>query len=111
QQITHTNPGLLVSGLAPIAVSADGTHLAADYGGQDTDSGYAVNLVTHKVTQLRAGQQNVTAWGISRDGQRVLVSVGGFQQGPSTGKVETMPFGGGAPTLLVAHGDDPSWNQ
>jgi WD40 repeat protein len=111
QQITHTRPGLLVSGLAPIAVSADGIHLAADYGGQDTDSGYTVNLVTHKVTQLLAGRQNVTAWGISRDGKRVLVSVGGFEQAPSTGKVETMPFGGGAPTLLVAHGDDPSWTQ
>jgi WD40 repeat protein len=111
QQITHTKPNILVSGLAPIAVSADGIHLATDYGGQDTDSGYTVNLVTHKVTQLRAGQQNVTAWGISRDGKRVLVSVGGFEQGPSTGKIETMAFGGGAPTLLVAHGDDPSWNQ
>lgn len=111
QQITHTKPGLLVSGLAPIAVSADGTRLAADYVGQDTDSGYTVNLVTHKVTQLRAGQQNVTAWGISRDGKRVLVSVGGFQGPPSTGNVETMPFGGGKPTLLVAHGDNPSWNQ
>jgi Tol biopolymer transport system component len=111
QQITHTKPGLLVSGLAPIAVSADGTRVAADYGGQDTDSGYTVDLVTHKVTQLRAGQQNVTAWGISRDGKRVLVSVGGFQGPPSTGKVETMPFGGGAPALLVAHGDNPSWNQ
>ncbi|HWE33108.1 MAG TPA: hypothetical protein VG410_06460 [Solirubrobacteraceae bacterium] len=110
-QITHTKPGLLVSGLAPIAVSADGTRLAADYGGEDTDSGYTVNLATHKVKQLRAGQQNVTAWGISRNGKRVLVSVGGFEAAPSTGKVETMPFGGGKPTLLVAHGDDPSWNQ
>ncbi len=111
QQITHTRPGLLVSGLAPVAVSADGIHLAANYGGQDTDSGYTVNLSTHKVTPLRAGKQNVTAWGISRDGKRVLVSVGGFQGPPSTGKIETMPFGGGRPTLLVAHGDDPSWNQ
>jgi hypothetical protein len=113
-QITHTHPGPLVSGLGPVAVSADGTKMIADYGGQDTSIAYTVDLKTHAVKIVKvtgAGQQYVTPWGISRDGKRLLVDIGGFENTLSAGKIESVPFGGGSPTVLVAHGGVPSWNQ
>jgi hypothetical protein len=39
----------------------------------------------------------------------VLVDVGGFEQSPSHGTVETLPFAGGRPTVLVKHAGDPVW--
>lgn len=112
-QITHTHPGPLVSGLAPVAVSADGTRLIADFVGTDTSIAYTVNLKTHAAQTVKVtgvGLQEVTPWGISRNGQRLLVDVGGFEQNASAGKVESVPYAGGAGTVL-ASGDDPSWNQ
>jgi Tol biopolymer transport system component len=110
-QITHVHPGPLEDGLVPIAVSADGTRLAASYVGEDTDFGYAVNLVTHSVKSLVVKSQAVTVWGISRDGKRMLVDFGGFENAVSAGTVESMPFGGGTPTVLAKHANLPSWNQ
>jgi Tol biopolymer transport system component len=111
RQITHTKPGPLVEGLVPIAVSANGQRMVAGYAGEDTDNAYTVNLVTRAVREVHSGEQIVTAWGISRNGKRVLVDVGGFENNNSAGKVESVPFGGGRPTVLAKHGDYPSWNQ
>ena len=110
-QITHMKIPELLQGLVPIAVSADGSKLVAEYEGEDTSEGYSVNLVTHKVTNLMIPKQEDSAFGISQDGTRVLVSYGGFE-GPSTHAViATLPFGGGTPTPLIHGGDQPSWNQ
>ena len=110
-QITHMTLPALIQGLVPLAVSADGTKLAAEYEGEDTSEGYSVDLVTDQVTQLVVGTQENSAFGISRDGGSVLVSYGGFE-GPSTNAViATMPFAGGTPTVLINGGYQPSWNQ
>jgi hypothetical protein len=53
----------------------------------------------------------VTPWGISRDGKRVLVDVGGFEGPANAGKVESLSFAGGSPTILAQHGNVPSWDQ
>jgi Tol biopolymer transport system component len=110
KQITHTNVGLLVQGLVPLAFSADGTRLAAEFEGQDTSIGYSVSILTGHSTQLKVGNLAVSAWGISRSGRSVLISVGGFMQPPNQGKIEEIPFSGGHATLLIAHGNFPSWN-
>jgi len=92
-----------------MAVSADGTRLAAKLAGQDTDQAWSVNLVTHSLHKLAAG---LTADGISRDGLRVLLeSMYGLTSSPATSKIETMPFAGGWPTKLVAPGGGASWNE
>ena len=110
-QITHMKIPELLQGLVPLAVSADGTKLAAEYEGEDTSEGYSVNIVTKTVTQLVVGKQENSAFGISSNGARVLVSYGGFE-GPSTHAViATMPFGGGTPTVLIHAGYQPSWSQ
>jgi Tol biopolymer transport system component len=110
-QITHMKIGSLVDGLVPVAVSADGTYLAAEFVGTDTAAGYSVNLATHVVKRLVVKGQEVSAWGISRDGKRILVDFGGFENPPQDGTLETVPFSGGSPTVLVTHGDLGSWNQ
>jgi hypothetical protein len=110
-QITHMKIGPVVDGLVPVAVSADGTHLAAEFIGTDTSAGYSVNLATHAVKRLVVKGQEVAAWGISRDGKRILVDFGGFENPPQDGTLETVPFSGGSPTVLVRHGDFGSWNQ
>jgi WD40 repeat protein len=110
RQITHTHVGLLAEGLVPLAFSADGTRLAAEFEGEDMSTGYTVSVLTGHATRLEVGHQAVTAWGISRDGRSVLIAVGGFEQPENQGKIEEIPFSGGHPTLLIAHGNFPSWN-
>jgi Tol biopolymer transport system component len=110
-QITHMKISLLQDGLEPIAVSGDGRHLLAEFIGEDTSEAFAVDLVTHKKRELKVAGQPVPGWGISRDGTRVLVDIGGFENPASDGTVETVPFSGGNPTVLVRHAGNPSWNQ
>jgi len=110
-QITNVKASSLQEGLVPLAVSANGVNLVADFVGEDTSNAYTVNLKTHASKELMVSGQTVTPWGISKNGQRVLVVFGGFEANASAGRIETLPFGGGSPTVLVAHGNVPSWNQ
>jgi dipeptidyl aminopeptidase/acylaminoacyl peptidase len=110
-QITHVPVGPLVFGLVPVAVSANGRRLIAEYGGTDTSNAYTVDLGTHATHEVKVHGQTVTGWGISRDGKRLLIVFGGFEQSANHGKVESIPWGGGTPTVLEQHGNEPSWNQ
>lgn len=111
-QITHIKVDELSAGLVPLAVSADGTKLAAEYGGQDNSEGWAINLVTHKATELANRTNGLVDGGISRDGKTLLIDLGIFEGDPSNkGKVATIPFGGGKPHILIAHGNEPTWDQ
>ncbi len=108
--ITHTKPGPLVQGLVPVAVSANGRRMIAGFEGEDTDNAYTVDLKTHAVHELHVGTKVVTPWGISRNGQRLLVNVGGFENSNGPGNVESMSFAGGDAKVL-GKGDFPSWTQ
>ncbi len=108
-QITHTKPSPLQSGLVPFALSADGRHLLASFTGEDTDFAETVDVVTHATYQLKIGEKYLTAGGISSDGRRVLVDAGGFENTPSHGTVESLPFTGGKATVLVRHAGSPTW--
>ncbi len=110
-QITNVTPDRLSEGLVPLAVSADGTRLAAEYEGQDNSEGWSLNVVTHHATELATPTAGLQDTGISSDGKRILVDVGQFMNPPSSGKVETVPFSGGPATVLVRHAGSPSWNQ
>ena len=111
QQITHVAPDQLSEGLVPLAVSADGTRLAAEYVGQDNSQGWAVNVLTGHATELATPINGLQDTGISKDGKRILVDVGEFMNPPSRGMVETVPFSGGRATVLVRHAGSPTWNQ
>jgi hypothetical protein len=109
--IASPKPSALVDGLYPVAISSDGTHVVAEYAGEDTSQAYAVNLATNRFKQLGATQDSAQGWGISKDGTRVLISHGGFENPSKYSTIATVPFGGGKPTTLVKGGDFPSWNQ
>ncbi len=108
-QITHVNVFWEGVGLETVAASADGTRLAASRFGEDTNQAWIVNLITHQLHELSS---SLTADGISRNGQRLLLeSMYGLIWSPTTSKIETTPFTGGRPTILVSPGGQASWNQ
>jgi hypothetical protein len=114
RQLTHLRVPALLSGLAPLEASADGNRLIAEYGGEDTSYAWTVQLSPLQVKPLKVAGQSVDAEQvqgsqISANGRRLLVDVGGFEQSPSHGEVESVGFAGGTPTKL-AHGSQPSWS-
>jgi Tol biopolymer transport system component len=112
RQITNLPaPPLLLDGLVPLDVAGGGSHLLAAYQGQDTDQAWTVNLRTGATRRITAKGGYVTPWGISRNGRRLLIQIGGFQGPASGGRVATVPFGGGAATVRVRRAAAPSWNQ
>jgi hypothetical protein len=110
KQLTHMSVGPLVEGLQPIAFSADGKHLLAAFEGEDTSASWTVDLSgpTAVVRDLNKIYDGNTPDGISRDGKTILLSTG-FEGSPSS--VETVPWHGGKPKVLVKGGADASWDE
>ncbi|HXB15881.1 MAG TPA: hypothetical protein VNV44_09080 [Solirubrobacteraceae bacterium] len=101
----------LVSGLIPLGFSRDGSRLLAESVGQDTSEAWTVSVRSRRARPVRVKGKPVVGAAISTDGSRLLVAEGGLE-GPAEGdNVITVPFSGGAPTLLVAHAAQPSWNE
>jgi Tol biopolymer transport system component len=110
RRITNLRVNKLVSGLVPIAFSADGTRLVSEFEGQDTSEAWTVSVSTRHVQRLTSHGRSVVADGISRDGATVLIDEGGFEEESSQGRIATIPFSGGRSSVLVAHGAEGSWN-
>lgn len=111
RQLTHMQVSPLVSGLVPLAFSASGSRLLAEFEGQDTSSAWTVTVSSGRARALTAGNRSLIGAGISQDGSTVLVDVNAFEVPPSSGSVATMPFGGGPLHVLVAHGAEASWSE
>jgi len=111
RKLTHIRVNSLSQGLVPLQFSASGSRLLAEFEGQDTSAAYAVNVSSGRARELKVHGEMVQGVGISSDGSAVLVNVGSFEEPPSHGRVESIPFGGGRPTVLVAHGAQGSWNR
>ena len=110
-QLTSLRARPLVSGLVPIAFSADGTRLLAEFEGQDTSEAWAVSVPARRARRLLSHGRSVLGDGISADGSTLLVEEGWFEEPPSKARIATLPFAGGGATLLVAHGASASWNR
>jgi WD40 repeat protein len=110
RRLTNIRVRSLVSGLVPLAFSADGSRLLAQFGGQDTSEAWTVRVPSGSARRLTVRGRSVQAAGLSSDGATVLVDEGGFDGPASEGRVATMPFAGGRSTVLVAHGSQASWN-
>lgn len=108
-QLTHMSVGPLVDGLAPVAISADGRHLLAQFGGTDTAAVWVVNLTgpIHPRALLGTSANGDIADAISSNGATVLLT-SGFQDSPT--KLETLPWSGGKPTVLAPRGAGGDWN-
>jgi hypothetical protein len=109
RQLTHMSASPLVDGLVPVAFSANGSHLLADFQGTDTSSAWTVDLSGAKpvVRDLDGIADGNIAAGISRNGQTILID-SGFEGSPQS--VETIPWAGGKPTVLAKQGAFASWN-
>jgi len=110
RRLTHIPVASLVQGLVPLAFSADGSRLLAEFEGQDTTGAYAVNVASGHARSVTVHGRSVIGAGISSDGGTLLIDEGSFEQPPSRGRVATIPFGGGHAKVLIAHGSQASWN-
>ncbi|HTA36644.1 MAG TPA: hypothetical protein VK761_08020 [Solirubrobacteraceae bacterium] len=110
RRLTNIHVRTLVSGLVPLAFSADGSRLLAQFGGQDTSEAWTVRVPSGRARRLTVNGRSVQAAGLSADGGTVLVDEGGFLGPASEGRTATVPFAGGRSTVLVAHGSQASWN-
>jgi Tol biopolymer transport system component len=110
--ITHTHVGRLVSGLSATAFSADGSHLVAQFGGQDTSYAVAVDPATGAERVLGPTNGRVLqATAISKDGSTVLAASGGLDESAPNADVVTIPWAGGKPTVLVRKAAEPDWDR
>jgi Tol biopolymer transport system component len=109
-QLTHTKVPTLVSGLTATQWSSDGRRLLAEFGGQDTSRAYAVDVPSGRARDISGPNGARIGIALSADGRTVLVQDGYFDD-PAHQSVETIPFGGGATTVLVPHAGAPSWNR
>jgi len=111
RRLTHIAVGSLVQGLVPLAFSASGSRLLAEFEGEDTSGAYAVTVASGRARSVTVHGQMVQGAGISSDGSTLLIDAGSFEQPPSHGRIVTVPFAGGHATVLVAHGSQASWND
>jgi Tol biopolymer transport system component len=110
RRLTTTKVPFLLSGLDPVAWSADGTRLLAEFSGQDTSYAETVDPATgfaHKVGRIRDG---IVGWDLSADGSSILATTGGYDP-EDRHDVVTVPYEGGAPTVLVPNGFSPDWTR
>ena len=112
RQLTRAKAPFLTSGPSPLAFSASGSRLIAEFGGQDTSYGQGVDLRTgalHLFSRKRLVGYQLIAAGISRDGSTVLAMTGGLEPSASN-NIVTVPFAGGPLKVLVRGAYAPSWN-
>jgi len=111
-RLTHISVSSSVEGLTPIAFSANGQHLLANFvGPQDHTEAYAVDL-----TKPGGAPRNLTSQdngyigdAISADGRTILLTKG-VADNLAPLSIQTITWSGGKPTTVVKLGAYASWN-
>ncbi len=106
RQLTHTR-----ASIAPAVWSADGSRMLAAYPPTHNGKLYAVNVETGAARDLTGWVGDLNAEGLSRDGKTVLASIGCGGGATLYGVVETIPFGGGRPTVIVSGPCAATWTK
>jgi len=111
-QLTSTPVAAAVQGLTPIAFSANGKHLLANFVGPQGSNhaeAFAVDLSGRKPAwRDLTGQGNgYIGDAISSDGKTILLTKGTAEAPVS---IETIPWAGGTPTTVAAAGAYASWD-
>ncbi len=106
-QLTHLATPARGAALWPVAASANGNRLIAQYVTPGDLVPIAVQVSPRRVRPVATGANRTLGAGISPDGRTVLVDRTGFPS--ERGVIETLPFGGGRPTP-IARGDQAAWN-
>jgi Tol biopolymer transport system component len=104
-QLTHTRAGIY-----PAAWSLDGTRLLAAYPANHNGKLYSVNVSTGAAKDLTGFVGDLNAQGLSRDGKTILAAIGCGGTASPFGRVETIPFAGGRPTVIARGPCRASWN-
>jgi hypothetical protein len=101
----------LLSGLVPVEMSADGSRLLAEFAGQATSVGFAVNPATGNTRALsKSMETGLVASDLTADGRTVLGMTGGPD--PSNRHdVVTIRYTGGKPKVLVKRAAYPDWTH
>lgn len=114
-ELTDTPVAPKLEGLTPIAFSADGDHLLANFVGPQGSGqaeAYAVDLGGTKTAvprNLTAQSNGNIGDAISADGKTVLVTKG-IANNLAPLSIETIPWTGGKPTPVVTQGAYASWD-
>lgn len=111
RRVTHVSVNALAQGLVPLAFSATGNRLVAEWEGQDQSGAYAVNVLSGRAREVTVHGRAVQGAGISSSGSTLLIDEGGLFQAPSKARVASIPFAGGRSHVLIAHGSQGSWNE
>ena len=106
QRLTHTKAGIV-----PVAWSGDGSRLLAQNPATHNGRLWAVDTES-------GGARPVTDWvgdlfgqGLSYDGKSILAAVGCGGSVSPIGRVETLPFTGGEPRVILDGPCRASWND
>jgi Tol biopolymer transport system component len=111
RRITSLRIPPLLSGLVPLELSASGERLLAEFSGQDTSVGFAVNPRSGKTRALSKNMETgFVATDLSADGRTVLGMTGGADPA-NRHNVVTMPYAGGKPKVLVRRAAYPDWTR
>jgi hypothetical protein len=110
RRVTHISVDPLSQGLIPLAFSANGDRLLAEFEGEDNSDAWAVNVVTGHARAVTVHGGAVQGAGISASGSRLLIDENAFFQPSSKARVATIPFSGGRSHVLVTHASQASWN-
>jgi Tol biopolymer transport system component len=110
RRLTTTKVPFLLSGLDPVAWSADGTRLLAEFGGQDTSYAQTVDPATGAVRRVGRRADGIVGYDLSADGTTILATTGGPDPGDPH-DVVTIPYAGGTPTVLVTSAFNPDWTR
>jgi Tol biopolymer transport system component len=105
RELTHTRAGIY-----PAAWSSDGTRLLAAYPANHNGKIYSVNVSTGEAKDLTGFVGDLNAKGLSRDGSTILAAIGCGGTASPLGRVETIPFAGGHPTVIARGPCRASWN-
>lgn len=104
--LTHTRAGIY-----PFAWSRDGTRLLAYNPAMHNGRLWAVDIAPNDVRPLTPWVGDLFPQGLSRDGKTVLAGIGCGASRSREGVLETIPFAGGEPTVIVRGPCRGSWNR
>jgi hypothetical protein len=105
RRLTRTNAGIY-----PAAWSADGGKLLAANPATHNGRLWAVDVASGRARDLTGWVGDLFPQGLSRDGRVVLAAVGCGGLLSREGILETLPFAGGAPTVVARGPCRGTWN-
>ena len=106
RRLTHTGAGLV-----PIAASADGTHLLAEFPPSNNGRLWAVDVSSGRTRPLTGWEGDLNGLSISRNGRTVLAATGCGEVFGAPGVVFSKPFAGGRARIIARGPCVATWND